>query len=132
MATRELADDERRLLDFLLSPPFRGRDELAAQALTVQTAGLSCGCGCPSFSLVPDRLLPPAVVDARVPIEAHGEDPAGNQVGVLLFVDDGYLSEVEVYSIAGDRFGGVPDPRRLRISEWSEPDTDGARHLLDL
>ena len=74
----------------------------------------------------------PAVVDARVPIEAHGEDPAGNQVGVLLFVDDGYLSEVEVYSIAGDRFGGVPDPRRLRISEWSEPDTDGARHLLDL
>jgi hypothetical protein len=42
--------------------------------------------------------------------DAHGTDPAGNQVGVLLFVDNGYLSGVEVYSLGGDDFAGLPDP----------------------
>jgi hypothetical protein len=111
---RELTAQERRLLDFLLAEPFPGHEALARQAQTTRTGGSSCGCGCPSFSLEPDRALSRADVKERVPVEAHGPDAAGNPVGVLLFVDDGYLSEVEVYSLGADGFAGLPDPSGLK------------------
>ena len=102
-----LTDEQREVLDLLLSEPFAGRDALREQAQTVRTAGPSCGCGCPSFSLVPDRSLPPAEVEDRVPVDALGVDPGGNPVGVLLFVDEGYLSDVEVFNWEGSDFAGL-------------------------
>ncbi len=87
--------------------------------------------GCPSFSLKPNRTLPPAEVVERIPTDAHGTDPAGNLVGVLLFVDDGYLSEVEVFNYEGSDFAGLPDPSALKLSEWSEATDAGVRHLLN-
>jgi hypothetical protein len=127
-----LKSGQLALLDFLLSRDFPGRAELAQQAETVLTAGPSCSCGCPSFSLVPDRSLPPAAVAyaERMVSDAHGTDPGGNAVGVLLFTEDGYLSEVEVYSV-GDDFEGVTQPDSLKLSEWSEPSERGGRHLLN-
>ena len=117
---------------FMLSEPFPGRDELIPQAGTVRSTGASCSCGCPSFGLAPDRDLAPAHVLDRVPVSATGWDPGGNLVGVLLFVDNGYLSNLEVFS-AGARheFAGVPDPAELTIDEWSEPDEGGSRYLLN-
>jgi hypothetical protein len=51
---------------------------------------------------------------------------------VLLFVEDGYLVDVEVYSLGGESaFAGLPDPRALKLSEWSAPDDAGASHLLN-
>jgi hypothetical protein len=123
--------DERAVLGFLLTRAFPGRDELLAQAQSVQTTGLSCACGCPSFSLAADRSLAPAPVTGRMPTDAHGTDPAGNEVGILLFVDNGYLSEVEVYSFGGDDFAGLPHPEMLKLSEWSEDDGSATRHLLN-
>lgn len=122
MEARPLQDDQRRLLDFLLIRDFPGRAELAEQAKSVLTAGSSCSCGCPSFSLVADRSLPPAAIayGDRMVSDAHGPDPGGNEVGVLLFTDEGYLSEVEIYSVEGDGFGGLPSPDSLKLSEWSE------------
>jgi hypothetical protein len=123
--------DERAVLDVLLTRDFPGRDELIVQAQSVQTNGPSCTCGCPSFSLEADRALPPAPVAERMPTDAHGTDPGGNKIGVLLFVDDGYLAEVEIYSIEGNDFSGLPEPGALRLSEWSEPSSPGTRHLLN-
>jgi hypothetical protein len=119
---RPLQNDERAVLDFLLTRDFAGQEELARQAETVLTAGPSCSCGCPSFSLVANRSLPPAAVQYadRMVSDAHGTDPGGNKVGVLLFTDNGYLSQVEVYSVEGDDFGGLPNPDALKLSEWSE------------
>jgi hypothetical protein len=57
-----LHSDERAVLDLLLSRDFPGRAELARQAETALTAGSSCSCGCPSFSLVADQSLPPAAI----------------------------------------------------------------------
>jgi hypothetical protein len=128
---RELTDEERRLLMFLLTRTFEGREELLRQAETVRTAGSSCDCGCPSFSLRPDRSLPAALGAAHMASDAHGVDPGGNEVGVLLFVDDGYLSEVEVYSNVGSTFAGVPDPNSLKLSEWTPPDAHGTSRLLN-
>src|SRR3954454_2460877 len=112
MEARPLQNGERALLDFLLNRGVPGQAELARQAETVLTAGLSCSCGCPSFSLVADRSLPqaPAAYAERMVSDAHGTDPDGNAVGVLLFTDDGYLSEVEVYGVEGDDFDGLPQP----------------------
>jgi hypothetical protein len=131
MNTQPLNDEQRVLLNFLLDREFPGRAELAAQALSVATAGRSCSCGCPSFSLVADLSLPPAVVDERMVSDAHGTDPGGNEVGVLLFTEDGYLSEVEVYSATGGGFDGLPRPDSLQLSNWSDPDEGGVRRLTN-
>ena len=131
MTTRPLNERERAILELLLEREFPGRDELRVQAASAMTAGPSCTCGCPSFSLQPDRSLPPAPVTERMPTDAHGTDPGGNQIGVLLFVDDGYLSEVEIYSLAGDGFAGLPDRDALKLSEWSEASDSGVRHLMN-
>jgi hypothetical protein len=114
VASRAHTRPERRLLDFLLERDFSGRDALLRQAVTVLTAGSSCDCGCPSFSLVPDRSLPPANDVATPASEAHGRDPGGNLVGVLLFVRDGYLDDLEVFGYEGSEFGGLPDPEAMR------------------
>lgn len=130
--TRDLADRERKLLEFLLTGGFPGRNELLRQSETVSTRGSSCDCGCPSFWLDPDKHLPPAEVLERVPVGATGRDPAGNMVGVILFVDDGYLSELEVFSHEErSEFAGLPDPAALQLDQWSEPDEHGTRWLLN-
>jgi hypothetical protein len=131
MVVRELTEAERTLLDFLLTKQFPGHEALALQAETVRTGGSSCECGCPSFSLVPNRSLPAAELPERMASEAHGFDPGGNNVGVLLFTDEGYLDDVEVFGYEGSEFAGLPDPSVLKISEWSEPDSQGGRRLLN-
>lgn len=109
MEARALDRDQRALLDFLLSRELPGRTELIRQAETILTAGSSCSCGCPSFSLIADRDLPAAAVSYadRMVSDAHGTDPGGNEVGVLLFTEDGYLVEVEIYGVGSDDFAGA-------------------------
>ena len=132
MWTRELTDAERNIVQFMLCEPFPGRDELLRQAETVRTTGASCDCGCPSFGLAPDTSLAPAHVLERVPVSASGRDPGGTLVGVLLFVDDGYMSNLEVFSAGGaSTFAGVPEPAALTVDEWSEADEQGAQYLLN-
>ena len=63
--------------------------------------------------------------------DAHGMDLGGNYIGVLLFVDDGYLSQVEVFNWADSAFAGIPEPDALKLSEWSTPDAEGRRRLLN-
>jgi len=128
---RDLTPNQRSVLDLLLMRSFPGREALLEQAKTVRTTGLSCTCGCPSFSLTPDRTLPAADVADRMPSDAHGIDPGGNEIGVLLWVDEGYLFDVEVFSYEGSDFAGLPEPGALKLSEWSEPDDAGSRHLLN-
>jgi hypothetical protein len=126
---RELSDAERQVLALLLAREFPGRDALVRQAETVQTGGSSCDCGCPSFSLHPDKSLPAATEAGHAVSDAHGLDPGGSAIGVLLFVEDGYLDDVEIYGNEGSTFAGLPDADALKLSEWSEPDTTGSRYL---
>jgi len=64
-----------------------------------------------------------------VPSAAHGLDPVS--VEVLLLVRDGYLDDLEVIAYGDNSVFPLPDPGDLRISEWSEADDIGARHLLN-
>jgi hypothetical protein len=119
------------VLASLLARDFAGRDVLVRQAETVKTGGSSCDCGCPSFSLVPDKSLPAAPEAGHMVSDAHGLDPAGNSIGVLLFVKDGYLDDVEIFGYEGSTFAGLPVPSALKLSEWSEPDRSGTRYLTN-
>jgi hypothetical protein len=45
----------------------------------------------------------------------------GNAIGVLLFVDEGYLSQVEVYANEDPaHWGGIPASGEVKLSEWEE------------
>jgi hypothetical protein len=127
---RELTDVEKSVLKVLLSEPFPGRDALDQQVPYVRTTGLSCTCGCPSIALEVSPPGSPAAVTERVPVEAFGRDESGNLVGVLLFVDNGLMSELEFYSLVGDEAPAIPKLDSLRIAEWSEQQ-DGGRSLLN-
>lgn len=122
--SRALTDDERSLLAFMLSDPIEEREALLAQAATATTTGSSCDCGCPSFTLQVD--LSVARVDlCGVVRNGEGVDAGSNAVGVILWADDGYLSEVEVHALGGS-FDGLPRPADLTLyPNVTDGDQDG-------
>jgi hypothetical protein len=36
---------------------------------------------------------------------------------VLLFTEDGYLADIEIYDMKGSEFGGLPEAESLKLSE---------------
>ncbi|MCO7238919.1 hypothetical protein [Aeromicrobium sp. CnD17-E] len=106
---RDPTTAERALLDALLSFDFEG-----VEALRVQAAGLKvsdgCTCGCGTINLFPSDAHPP-LSDARSPVPAEGRvvNGAGEDVGgLLLFLEQGRLSSLEVYSY--DEPLALPEP----------------------
>jgi hypothetical protein len=96
-----LTADERSLLDALLAQNFPGVEALRLQAESVE-AKRGCQCGCGTIALVVTRDQLPRS-DASSPVPAEGEvfDSAGNGVGgLLLFLHDGFLASLEIYSNA--------------------------------
>jgi len=69
----------------------------------------SCSCGCPSV----DFVLGGQSV-ARVVADAYGTTSNGASVGVLLWVKDGQLSGLEIYSVEGGENRELPSPLALR------------------
>jgi hypothetical protein len=109
---RRLSQGERALLDDLLAHDFAGVEPLREQARNV-VASTGCGCGCGTINLAPqDQDAPhstsssPAEVEGRV-LGADGDDIGG----LLLFLKDGLLSSLEVYSY--DEPLPLPEPRRV-------------------
>ena len=94
-APRPLTRDEAAVLGLLLAQEFPGVDALREQAREL-TATVGCTCGCGTIALHPLG-GPPAEVRDRVPVEGTVTGSDGEPVGlVLLFVDDGRLSALEV------------------------------------
>lgn len=94
-----LGERERALLDGILGEDFVGVAALREQVRTVQ-ATKACDCGCGTIDLVvadPDARRSEA--PSPVPVEGRVTDAAGKEVGgLLLFVDDGMLANLEIYS----------------------------------
>lgn len=94
-----LSSDERAPLDGFLSQEFPGVQELRQQAQHI-TAKKGCNCGCGTIEFVHDErpatrspATNPVPVDAPV-VASDGSDLGG----LILFVRDGLLQSLEVYS----------------------------------
>lgn len=123
-APRPLAPVERDVLDGFLAWDFEGVAALREQARDV-TAGPGCSCGCGSITLFPSSTSPASDSASPAPVEGVLRGDAGVEVGgLLLFLDAGRLSYLEVFSY-GDP---LPLPEAARV-EWvgadgSTPGTD--------
>jgi hypothetical protein len=102
------------LLAVLNHAPFAGREELLAQAATALVIG-HCTCGCATVDLSVDRALPAATSSpSPVPNEATALDATNEPLGgVLVFVRDGYLSSLEIYSYDTAPITAFPPLERL-------------------
>jgi hypothetical protein len=82
---------------------FLGHDFCGVEALRAQTPGLlakrGCTCGCGTIDLIPQgERLPRSSARSPVEVAGHVLNPDGEPVGgVLLWVEDGLLSSIEVY-----------------------------------
>ena len=112
--TRELTEVERDVLDAMLSLEFDGVAELREQAQTAQ-AWRSCECGCGSIGLTVDPTAPRSSVESGVvPVDAAFNDGCGDAGGLILFVRDGRLYELEVWCV-GDDPAPMPKAPTLRV-----------------
>ncbi len=108
LALRPLSQEEEKLLRWTLE---HGSDE--ARAYLPQIEGIraksSCGCGCPSISLTVLDNVPAAVAGKdRIIVDLQGRTAEGASVGLLIFQDEGKLSELEVYSYDDEGKFGFP------------------------
>jgi hypothetical protein len=93
-----LAEERTTLLALLNYADFEGRDALLEQA-ELARANWLCACGCASVNLEVDSSAPSCGKTYRpIPNEAEVLDAHGESIGgIIVFADDGYLSNLEVY-----------------------------------
>ena len=111
--TRPLTGDERDVLDTLLTDDVPHVAALRQQARAVR-ASRGCTCGCATIDLHVDPDAPVAAGDDTDPLEASVLDGSGRVAGgLLLFVQGGRLSCLEVHSL-GDDPAPMPSADRVQ------------------
>ena len=111
---RSLTDAEGAVLEALLAKDFPGSAELVKQLPWTMVTG-TCDCGCATVDLAVDRTgCLPAASPSPVPSEARVVDAAGEPIGgILVFLGEGYLVMLEVYSFYGPPIADFPPPAKL-------------------
>jgi hypothetical protein len=119
---RPLTSSERQLLDALVElrePTVRDllRTQLDASSVDGEYAE-----GDPTFTLVVDCGRAERIPDvSRVVVEATGTDVSeGGDVEIILFADDGYISELQCYRMDDTIVRHLPDVRALRPKVWGD------------
>lgn len=113
---RPLTENERQLLQCLLSQDFDGVEALRRQLdHALVTSSCSCGCGSLGFAFPDAPQLEPSDATSPLPVEADVVGPSGTIVGgVIVFLKSGFLDDVDVYSFTRDP---LPLPR-LENVQW--------------
>lgn len=93
---RNLSVEERAWLNKLLESDFPGRDILKQQASTVSVKSY-CGCGCRTIDLTTNPAAPKFPYALRIPVEMIVPFAAGIPIMMYLHIENGYLSELEVF-----------------------------------
>ncbi|MFC4063003.1 hypothetical protein ACFOWE_32385 [Planomonospora corallina] len=109
---RRLSAEEQAVILALLVQDLPGVQELRSQVSSAVVAG-RCGCGCATVDLRPGA-GPPALdapVQDGVLVSAHTRTRGD---GVLLFVEHGHLSYLEVYATE-DEPAPLPRPEDLVV-----------------
>jgi hypothetical protein len=111
-----MTPDEQAVVLAMLAQDFPGSAELRAQVPSALVIG-ECGCGCATIELT----VKSAPRSVNAPVQDGmliSAEVQGTEAGVLLFVKDGYLSCVEVYS-SGDQPAVLPRPEQLVVESIS-------------
>jgi hypothetical protein len=102
------------VLGGLLELEFRGVAELRCQMKSLRVVG-QCTCGCATVDLQADKhACPPSIASRPIPAEAIVSDEAGNDIGgIIVFLTEGYLSLLDIYSY-DQPLSSFPPPERMR------------------
>jgi hypothetical protein len=99
---RELAPNERALLEQLLDSGPIGEEALREQLETVRVTAETHGDS-RSIRLRVGRDVPRSESSPRIAAEGMASDDDGVQIDVLLHVVDGCMDELEVYRVDGEQ-----------------------------
>lgn len=102
---RPPTEAETAWLHRLLTAEFTGRDEIAKQLHELQVRVIDDDG---SLELKPTKDAPVATVKQSIPVEAEGRDEDGVPVYLLLFVENGYIKELEIYKADGSPIRRMP------------------------
>lgn len=111
MDKRPPSEQELELLTIILRGEFPGAPELRGQLVGLRVRP-GCACGCGTLELLPD---PETAASIATSGSADGLvlDASGSEIGgLLLFVREGRLSSLEVYSFSEPL--QMPDPSAVR------------------
>jgi hypothetical protein len=134
MTPRPLSEREHEVLCFLLTAPaLPDGDVLRHQAAVAVSSGSDCPCGCASIGLVvdpsaapkarpdlPGNLVEASTVDIagvheREPLSFFGDDDLVGAIGLILWVEGGWLSGIEIWGA-----GNFANPRTFPPAELFE------------
>ena len=116
---RDLTEQERGILDFILGQEWEGAHGVRAMLRETRVTGMcSCGCGSIELSVDPEAPTEEFTTPSPVPAEAVARVD-GKIVGFFLFINDdgGYLDFVW-YCDPEERPGRLPRLDELQIPEW--------------
>jgi hypothetical protein len=119
---RPLLPNERdTLLALLRCADSPGRDQFVLQVDSATVVGY-CPCPCATVALDVDRTAPRgfSFPDRTIPTSATVLDTAGKIIGgIIVFVDDGYLSALEIYDY-GEPISPLPPLERLELGRFEQ------------
>ena len=107
---RSLSQEEIGLLEWLLGHKRSDMSQYKAQIPKLRVVS-RCACGCPAidFAIGTPRRDGPSHIIA----DAEGIPPEGVRVGVIVHVREGEISELEMYSVTGEKNAiSLPSPNR--------------------
>jgi len=108
---RLLNDYERVILSRLLSCEFAGRDAIASQLESARARQID-DTGSVELTTVSATA---AGVVTRLPVEAQCLDEDGVPISIMLFVVNGFISELEFSKADGSAIRKMPDPEALDV-----------------
>jgi hypothetical protein len=95
--SRPLLENEKILLLWLLqNGPIRAQSYIPQVEWVVVTG--ECNCGCPTIDLQINGTPINDESKHRVLVDGEGKSPEGIQIGLIVFVDGGRLTSLELYN----------------------------------
>jgi hypothetical protein len=104
---RPLTEDERRLLEWLLHHGTPAAATYLGQLPSVSVVS-RCGCGCPTIDFAVSGRAASLGSPTTVLADVGGTSPEGVRVGIIVHGREGLISELEVYSVAGQGTFSMP------------------------
>jgi hypothetical protein len=95
---RSLSTEELALVEWLVDHGRSDAGDYKSQISKLRVVG-KCGCGCPSVDFAIGATK--KIGGSHIIADGHGKSSEGTEVGVILHVREGEISELEVYSTTG-------------------------------